>query len=253
MERALLEGARTEPAAQSRSCLRPLVQRLFRYLVQATFVTLLILFLQGAGGRLITPPGLFDRAIHAFHGSTAQLVAYDLGVGARLPVQGAGFAGLEQVLARAWNAAVPEAGRDEVAAAREGDVLILSWTGSGPWGRWQVTGLREDGAPWATVWVRATGATTEGLHAHAHRLLDVSNRLWPAAGRWHFVRLEGRYAGPMTAAARQAVGASLARAVGADPSLNVHLAAAGDETRLIIETPGPSPEDLPLPTYAQVR
>lgn len=252
MERALPEPARVEPATQGWSNLRPLVRRLFRLPLQAMSVTLLMLVLQGAGGRLVTPPGLFERAVQAFHTSTAELVAYDLGVGVRLPVQGAGFAGLEQVLARAWNAA-RDAERDEMAAAREGDVLILRWTGNGPRGRWLVTGLREDGAPWATVWVRVQGATFDGLHAHAQRLRDVSDRLWPAAGRWQYVRLEGRYAGPMNAAARQAVGASLARALGPDPALSVHLTAAGDETRLIIETAGPSPEDLPLPTYAQVR
>lgn len=252
MERALPEGAGADQPAQS-GTLRPVRQRLLRPLTQAAVVTLVLLFLQGAGGRLVMPPGLFDRAIQAFHTSTAQLVAYDLGAGSRVPVEGAGFSGLEQALARTWRAAALGEQRPPAVAAREGDVLILTWTGEEAWGRWQVTGLREDGSPWATLWVRAMGETTEGLHHDARRLLEASGRLRPAAGRWLYVRLEGRYPGTMSGPARQAVGASLARTLGPDPSLTVHLTADGDEARLIIETAGPSPEDLPLPTYAQAR
>ncbi len=241
-------------AAGAREPSRPPVgRRLRQSLIQAALATLVLLLLQGAGGRLEKPAGLFDRAILAFQTSTAHLVAYDLGAGSRLPVEGAGFRGLERLLDRVWQALARGGEPDHRVATREGDLLLLRGTRETAWGRWQVTVLREDGAPWATVWVRATGTSPEGLHHQARQLVRGSGRLQPAAGRWLYVRLEGRYPTPLSGPARQVVGASLARTLGPDPSLRIHLTAVDQTTQLVIESAGPSPADLPLPTYAQAR
>jgi len=221
--------------------------------IQVALATLLLGFLGAAGGRLVTPPGLFEKAIQVLEASSADLARYDLGVGVSLPLRAPGFVGLEQVAERVWSAAGLGDVRPQVTADQGADLLHLSWTAEQGSQAWRAVVLREEGASSAFAWLRASGTSYQGLERQAGLLLDAARRLSVASRGYLYVRLEGRYDESMGPAAREAMAVSLARVAGEDGALRVAVAAGPGGARLVIETAGPLRAELPLPTYTQVR